>query len=102
MIDAGFPAPTLQREFRCRAGRYRCDFCWGDKLIGEFDGAVKYGRYRRPGESINAAVLREKSREDELRAIGFMVVRWTWPMLQRGEMLDVLRPWLQHVNLVAA
>ncbi len=100
MIDAGLPAPTLQRQFRCSGGLYRGDFCWGDKLIGEFDGAVKYARYRRPGESITDAVLREKSREDELRSLGFMVVRWTWGMLESGGMLTLVHSWLDRLDLI--
>lgn len=99
MIDAGdIPGACLQREFRCPEGKYRCDFCWEDKLIGEFDGKIKYGRLRREGESVTA-VLREKRREDELRALGFMVVRWTWGMLERNEMLDVVRPWITRLGI---
>ncbi|MFT3898666.1 MAG: hypothetical protein QM728_00250 [Gordonia sp. (in: high G+C Gram-positive bacteria)] len=102
MIDAGLPGPVLQREFRCPSGKYRCDFCWGDRLIGEFDGAVKYGRLLRPGESVSDAVLREKRREDELRALGFMVVRWTWDDLAKGALPGLLRPWLVRLDLMAA
>jgi hypothetical protein len=100
MIEAGdIPGAYLQREFRCPGGKYRCDFCWGDKLIGEFDGKTKYGRLRREGESVADAVLREKRREDELRALGFMVIRWTWGMLERGEMLALARPWITRFGL---
>ncbi|MFT4200333.1 hypothetical protein [Gordonia sp. (in: high G+C Gram-positive bacteria)] len=102
MIDARLPVPLLQREFRCPSGVYRCDFCWGDSLIGEFDGMVKFGRLRRPGESVTDAVVREKRREDELRALGFMVVRWTWNDLVRGTLEALLRPWLIRFGLLAA
>ncbi|WP_306302182.1 hypothetical protein [Gordonia araii] len=101
MIQGGLPTPVLQRRFHCASGRsYRCDFCWGDKLIGEFDGAVKYGRLRRSGESVADAVVREKQREDELRSMGFMVVRWTWGMLESGGMLDLLHAWLTRLDLM--
>lgn len=102
MIDLGMPAPVLQRTFRCAGGEYRCDFCWGDKLIGEFDGAIKYGRLRRRGESVADAVLREKRREDELRRLGFMVVRWVWRDLVHGRLPDILLPWLRDLDLMAA
>ncbi len=101
VIEAGLPVPTLQREVRGRSGRtYRCDFCWGEKLVGEFDGIVKYGRLLRVGEDAADAVIREKAREDDLRAAGLMVVRWTWKTLCGGGLSELLIPWLRHYNLV--
>ena len=46
--------------------------------IGEFDGQVKYEELLRPGESPVDVVVREKRREDMLRALGWQVVRWIW------------------------
>lgn len=46
----GFPPPELQYEFRSAGGQFigRTDFFWKDySLVGEFDGAAKYG----PGAS---------------------------------------------------
>ncbi|MBO4241128.1 hypothetical protein [Pseudonocardia alni] len=60
------------------------DFWWPDHgVVGEFDGLGKYGRSRRPGESAADAVVREKRREDALRAQPGIrtVVRWTWDEL---------------------
>lgn len=51
----------------------RVDFLVGDHVIVEFDGAVKYERAQ--GRS---ALVAEKSREDALRALGYVVVRVTW------------------------
>lgn len=102
MIDAGMPGPELQRVLRCPGGTYRCDFCWGERLIGEFDGAVKYGQLRRPGDSATDTVLREKRREDELRRLGFMVVRWAWRDLERGGLPGILFPWLRRLELIPA
>ncbi|MGI8458185.1 MAG: hypothetical protein ACR2LI_08750 [Propionibacteriaceae bacterium] len=60
----------------------RCDFAWPElRTLGEFDGRAKYGRLRRPGESVESAVYREKLREDALRDLGWQVVRWTWAEL---------------------
>ncbi|QWC86166.1 hypothetical protein KLP28_05515 [Nocardioidaceae bacterium] len=52
------------------------------RVLIEFDGRVKYGReFRRPGESPEDVLWREKKREDWLRSLGFVVVRVTWDEL---------------------
>ena len=50
----------------------RVDFLIG-KVVVEFDGAVKYA-----GASGRDALIREKRREDELRRLGYEIVRLTW------------------------
>ncbi|MFE0752057.1 hypothetical protein [Gordonia sp. NPDC058843] len=100
MIAAGLPAPRLQHTFRTSDGEVRADFDWEGRLIGEFDGIQKYGL--RPGETPREALIREKRREDALRAQGLMVVRWTWGMLERAELVDHLRPWLEKLDRTAA
>ncbi|MBD0861636.1 hypothetical protein IA539_10500 [Gordonia sp. zg691] len=101
MIEAGLPTPRLQHHFHCRTGSYRADFNWDELLIGEFDGMVKYGRLRAPGQTVADAVIQEKLREDELRALGAVVVRWTWPLLESGGLVELLRPWLVKLELAA-
>nr|WP_064569278.1 type IV toxin-antitoxin system AbiEi family antitoxin domain-containing protein [Gordonia sp. LAM0048] len=98
MIEAGFPTPRLQHTFRTDAGDARTDFDWDGILVGEFDGLQKYGRLVRPGETPRDALIREKRREDALRAQGIMVIRWTWGTLERGELADLLRPWLDKLT----
>jgi very-short-patch-repair endonuclease len=44
-----------------------------ERLVIEFDGAVKYD-----GQGGRAALVREKHREDDLRSLGYRVVRLTW------------------------
>jgi len=45
----------------------------------EFDGREKYLRFRRDGETIADAVLREKRREERVRELtGWICVRITW------------------------
>jgi predicted transcriptional regulator of viral defense system len=81
IASAGLPKPQPQWEVRNAQGRLlgRGDFGWPEHgVIGEFDGRVKYGRLLRPGEDPGEAVYREKLREDDLRAEGMTVVRWTW------------------------
>jgi len=60
----------------------RTDFgLHGGRLLGEFDGGVKYGRLLTPGETPGDAVFDEKIREDALRDGGSRVVRWIWAEL---------------------
>ena len=72
LIGEGLPEPELQVDFHDGSGLIgRVDMWWpGLGVIGEADGLVKYGT--------GADVVREKVREDRLRATGRMVVRWTW------------------------
>ncbi|HEY0573879.1 MAG TPA: type IV toxin-antitoxin system AbiEi family antitoxin domain-containing protein [Pseudonocardia sp.] len=82
---ADLPIPELQWEVRNGRGVLvgRGDFGWpGRRVIGEFDGRVKYGRLLSPGQEPGEAVYREKLREDALRAEGIMVIRWTWQDLE--------------------
>ncbi|MGY2064457.1 type IV toxin-antitoxin system AbiEi family antitoxin domain-containing protein [Blastococcus sp. SYSU DS0619] len=75
-------APSaLQFEIRSAGGALvaRTDFAWEDaRLVGEFDGRVKYGRLLRPGEEPGDAVFAEKLREDAVRDEDWDVVRWVW------------------------
>jgi hypothetical protein len=66
----------------------RTDFAWEDqRLVGEFDGRVKYGRLLRSGQDPGDAVFREKVREDAIRDEGWGVIRWTWVDLYRPDRL---------------
>lgn len=83
MDRSGIARPVLQRAFLGDGGEYvgRSDFWWPQAgMIGEFDGLEKYARSLRPGERPGDAVVREKLREDALRALPGVrgVVRWTW------------------------
>lgn len=66
---AGLPLPLCQPAIRTPAGTLYPDFFWQQaRLVGEADGAVKY--------LDQAAILREKEREQVLRDLGFRIVRW--------------------------
>ena len=84
-------APSaLQFEVRSDAGLVvaRTDFAWEEeRLVGEFDGRVKYGRLLRPGQDAGDAVFEEKRREDAIRDERWGVVRWVWADLQRPDRL---------------
>ncbi|MCZ4550115.1 type IV toxin-antitoxin system AbiEi family antitoxin domain-containing protein [Gordonia rubripertincta] len=86
---ADIPLPTLQTEFHDEKGILiaRVDFDWEGRVVGEFDGKVKYEKHRRPGESVSDAVIREKRREDRLREQGIMVIRWVWDDLRNPQLL---------------
>lgn len=51
----------------------RVDLLVGDKVVVEFDGAVKYERFDG-----RQALMEEKQREERLRDAGFRIVRVVW------------------------
>jgi hypothetical protein len=81
------PEPVLQFEVYDEHGHLvgRTDYAWPELgVLGEFDGAVKYERFLRPGETAHDAVVREKRREDLLREItGWLMIRLIWADLFR-------------------
>lgn len=83
------PKPKLQVDVIDHSGRTvaRVDFAWPEfGVYGEFDGKVKYLRYRRPGESIEEAVLREKRREELVCGLtGWRCIRLDWADLHRPQ-----------------
>lgn len=76
------PAPVLQfpvhDEDGCLVGI--SDFGWPEhKLLGEFDGKVKYGRLLSPGQEPGDVVFAEKRREDRIREVTqWRVARLVW------------------------
>jgi hypothetical protein len=79
------PPSALQLEVQAAAGGFvgRCDFAWEEqRLVGEFDGRIKYGRLLRPGQEAGDAVFEEKRREDAIREEDWGVIRWVWSDLQ--------------------
>lgn len=53
----------------------------GTRVLIEFDGAVKYA------EGGREALVREKRREDRLRRLGWIVLRFTWSDLDKPRMI---------------
>ena len=78
----GVPRPEPQFKVYDANGRLvgTCDWGWPElKLLGEFDGELKYGRLLKPGQDPGAVVFAEKQREDELREVtGCAMVRLIW------------------------
>jgi hypothetical protein len=84
------PPSSLQFEIRSTDGALvgRSDFAWeAERLVGEFDGRIKYGRLLRPGQEAGDAVFAEKRREDAIRDENWGVVRWVWSDLRRPDRL---------------
>lgn len=66
---SGLPMPCFQTKIQSQIGALYPDFFWKEhKLVGEVDGKTKY---LDPAE-----VVREKRREQILRDMGYLVVRW--------------------------
>lgn len=86
----GLPKPELQAAVYDDAGEFvaRVDFLFANLgVIGEFDGMIKYQKELRGSLSPEEVVIAEKVREDKLRALGWVVVRWTWDDLDDPERL---------------
>jgi hypothetical protein len=85
----GVPAPETAYEFCDSHGNllFRVDFAWPELgVFLEFDGKEKYLKYRREGESVADAVLREKRREEWIcRLTGWRCIRIVWADLYRPE-----------------
>lgn len=60
----------------------RVDLLVGDRVVVEFDGAVKYD-----GLDGKRELMKEKAREERLRDAGYRVVRVTWADLSHPERL---------------
>jgi hypothetical protein len=80
----GIPMPELQYRVVNHRGELVgiSDFGWVQyRHLGEFDGKVKYEKLLRPGESPSDCVVREKRREDQMRAEDHGMSRFVWSMV---------------------
>lgn len=91
----GFPAPILQQRFILRDGSDALTDFWFEKirLVGEFDGKGKYLRDDWGGGlSIADRVMKEKRRENQIRAQVNGFVRWEWnEMMNQERFISLLR-----------
>jgi hypothetical protein len=60
------------------------DFLWRDLgVFLEFDGKIKYSKFRRPGESLDEYLRREKLREENIcQVTGWVCIRISWVDLE--------------------
>jgi hypothetical protein len=104
----GIPMPQLQYRVVDHNGVLVgiADFGWEEfRHLGEFDGKVKYQRLLRPGESPSDSVVREKRREDRMRASLRGMTRFTWasvmPDNARQTMVELRRAMDESYRLYA-
>lgn len=85
----GLPKPEAQVTIRDETGEVFAfvDFAWPERgVFLEFDGQEKYRLHRRPGETLEQYVLREKRREERICALtGWVCIRMTWADLAAPE-----------------
>lgn len=87
----GLPAPVLQYEVFAGGRWFRSDFAWPEsRLLGEFDGRIKYTELVQPGQTAADVITAEKHREMLLRREGWWVVRWGWAELRQPHQLRAL------------
>ena len=90
MLRARISPPELQVELPGASGRrYFVDFWWPEfSVFGEFDGIAKYSDPEfLSGRTPERALLDEKYREDDLRAVGRGCARWDWQVAQSVPLL---------------
>lgn len=87
LVMRGLPEPELQVRFEDRDGLIGYVDMWWPTLgvIGEADGLIKY--------TDRADLIAEKQREDRLRRLGFVVVRWTWREIMQSPATVAQRIW---------
>lgn len=93
LVRHGIDEPELQVPLHDHDGLIGfADMAWLKLgVIGEADGLAKY-------ESRDD-YSREKVREDRIRALGFIVVRWTWDQIIRDTPSVVAR--IRHAASIA-
>ncbi len=77
------PQVEVRNEFNDLLGIV--DFLWRDYgVFLEFDGKIKYDKFRRPGESLDEYLRREKLREESIcQATGWVCIRISWADLEK-------------------
>lgn len=73
------------------------DFLWREYgVFLEFDGRIKYDHFRRPDETLEAYLMREKRREESIcQLTGWVCIRITWadlenPLRTAGRIRNIL------------
>jgi len=87
----GLPRPEPQVVIRDERGREvaRVDFAWiRFGVFLEFDGKIKYEKYRRRGETLDDFLIREKAREELIcQLTGWVCLRISWAQLDQPRVL---------------
>lgn len=84
ILEAGLPVPELQFVLIDAAGEMRSDFVWQERrVLGEFDGRIKYGRLLRGDRDADEVLVAERRREIRLERLGWTVIRLCWSDLTK-------------------
>lgn len=85
------PAPEVQVAVVDETGTVFAyvDFLWRRyRVFVEFDGRLKYRVHRRPGETLEDYLIREKAREEKIcQLTGWTCLRVTWEQLGHHQVL---------------
>ena len=84
----GLPAPELQIQIYASDGRFigRSDLGYPEcAVLIEFDGSIECSKFLKPGQAPHQVVVAEKQREDRMRDLGFVVLRFVWSDLADPE-----------------
>jgi len=83
------PEPQVTVLDECGAEFARVDFAWIELgAFLEFDGRIKYERFRRAGETLEQFLMREKAREERIcQLTGWVCIRITWAQLESPQQL---------------
>ena len=83
--ELGLPPPELEMTVAWDDfgnSRIIVDFCWPELgVVGEADGLLKYDAELDPER---VSLRAEKLRQEEIEALGYLVVRWTWDQIWRS------------------
>lgn len=76
------PQVEVHDEFRILLGIV--DFVWREfGVFLEFDGKIKYEKFRKPGETLDEYLMREKRREEQIcQVTGWVCIRIQWSDLE--------------------
>ncbi|WP_344716981.1 type IV toxin-antitoxin system AbiEi family antitoxin domain-containing protein [Gordonia defluvii] len=102
LLAARLPRPRLKHPLLDVCGEVLAepDMDWDGSILGEFDGAARFGRVRVPGDSPLSAAWRAIARDDRLGRMGIRVLRFTWTDLERRDVALPCRYWLRRVGLL--
>lgn len=86
--SVGLPPDELQWGVRTDQGGARTDVAWTDRrVVGEFDGKVKYGRLLKPDQDVSEVLVAERQRELAIERAGWAVVRFTWAEVHQRDLV---------------
>lgn len=91
IFQLGYADPVLQQEFVDEEGTMFADFTWPRvRVVGEFDGKVKYTREEYTKGDPGEVVWREKRRQDRFGRIGYSMFRVITPDVKDPRRLDAI------------